>query len=226
MRLVCVADTHTFTAELAVPDGDVLVHAGDIGRAGTFEELEAAAAWLRSLPHRHKVVVAGNHDWLFVHDPPRARALFADTFYLEDDEVVIDGIRFYGSPWQPEFNEWAFNLPRGPALARVWSKIPRGVDVLITHGPPHGIGDRGGYGPDRAGCEELLARVAEVAPRVHMFGHIHQDGGAWQRGTTLFANVTTWECTRAPTVIDIDPRRVTAVEVPPSGRRDDDDQTW
>ncbi len=226
MRVVAVADTHLFTGAIQIPDGDVFVHAGDMCRRGDFDEVNEAAAWIQSLPHRHKVIVAGNHDWLFVENPLLARELFAGTSYLQDDEVVIDGLRFYGSPWQPEFHDWAFNLPRGPELARVWSKIPSGLDVLITHGPPAGIGDRGGYGPERAGCEDLRARVAEVSPRVHMFGHIHQDGGAWQHGPTLYANVTVWECTRGATIIDIDAAQVSLVQVPPHGRRDDDDQSW
>jgi Icc-related predicted phosphoesterase len=73
----------------------------------------------------------------------------------------------------------------------------------------------------RAGCADLRVRVAEVAPRLHLFGHIHQDGGAWQHGATMFANVTCWECERAPTVFDIDAGSVTAIAVPPHGRRDD-----
>lgn len=226
MRIVALADTHLFTEKMAVPEGDVLVHAGDMCRRGDLDELNEAAAWIHSLPHRHKVIVAGNHDRLFAENPLLARELFRGTFYLQDDEVTIDGLRFYGSPWQPEFRDWAFNLPRGPALARVWSKIPHGIDVLVTHGPPGGIGDQGGYGLERLGCEDLRARVAEVAPRVHLFGHIHRDGGAWQHGPTLHANVTAWECTRAATVIDIDPTQVRLVDVPPHGRRDDDDQTW
>ncbi len=226
MRVVAVADTHLFTERLVVPEGDVFVHAGDMCRRGDMDEWRDAADWIASLPHRHKVIVAGNHDWRFVHEPAAARGLLGDAIYLEDREVTIDGLRFYGSPWQPEFHAWAFNLPRGEPLATVWSKIPPGIDVLITHGPPAGIGDRGGYGPERAGCEDLRARVAEVAPRAHLFGHIHQDGGAWQMGPTLYANVTTWECTRAPTVFDIDGSGIVLVDVPHHGRRDDDDQTW
>ena len=200
MRIVAVADTHLFTDDLVVPDGDVLVHAGDLCRAGNLDELALAAAWLRSLPHRHKVVVAGNHDWAFARMPHHARALLSDCIYLEDSEATIAGVRFYGSPWQPEFNDWAFNLPRGRALADVWAKIPHNIDVLVTHGPPAGFGDR--YG-NRIGCEDLLRRVREVTPRLHLFGHVHQDGGFWQDGGIAFANVTTWECERAPTVIDI-----------------------
>lgn len=242
MRIVAVADTHTFTSDLHVPDGDVLVHAGDMGRRGDVDELRAVADWLRTLPHRHKVIIAGNHDWALAPclrsepvcqaclargasrcDPAsleRGRALFADFVYLQDERTVIDGLAFYGSPWQPEFNDWAFNLPRGAALAEKWAAIPTGLDVLITHGPPMGIGD-GWTLSGRAGCADLRTRVEAARPRLHLFGHIHQDGGVWQHGATTFANVTTWECERAPTVIDIDTSVVVAVDVPPHGRRDD-----
>ncbi len=219
MRIVAVADTHLFIEDIVVPDGDVFIHAGDMCRRGDLEEIERAAAWIASLPHRHKIVIAGNHDWLFAEDPPAARAVFSQFHYLEDSEVELEGLRFYGSPWQPEFNDWAFNLPRGEPLAAVWRKIPRGIDVLITHGPPDGIGDRSGMDA-RAGCADLRQRVTEVAPRLHLFGHIHQDGGMWTHGSTVFANVTTWECERAPTVIDIDAQSVTPIEVPFHGRRD------
>jgi len=225
MRIVAVADTHLFTSDLVVPEGDVFLHAGDLCRGGDLDELREAAAWIAALPHRHKIIVAGNHDWCFVHDPAAARALLGEMHYLEDAELVLDGIRFYGSPWQPEFNDWAFNLPRGEAIAAVWRKIPAGLDVLITHGPPEGLGDRSPVG-GRAGCADLRRRIAEVQPRLHLFGHIHQDGGVWHEGATVFANVTTWECERAPTVIDLDAQTITPVVVPPHGRRDDDDETW
>ncbi len=221
MRLVAIADTHLFTDDLHVPDGDVLIHAGDMCRRGDLEELRRAAAWLASLPHKYKIVVAGNHDCGLAEDPAATRAVFAPFHYLEDSEITLDGLRFYGSPWQPAFNDWAFNLPRGAPLAAMWARIPRGIDVLITHGPPEGIGDRSGM-EERAGCADLLARVREVAPRLHLFGHIHQDGGMWTVGSTVFANVTTWECEREPTVIDIDARSVTPIEVPWHGRTEDD----
>jgi predicted phosphohydrolase len=221
VRIVAVADTHLFHADLDVPDGDVFVHAGDLCRGGDLDELREAVAWIAALPHRHKVIVAGNHDWAFAREPAVARAAIAGAIYLEDAETTIDGLRFYGSPWQPEFNDWAFNLPRGPRLAEVWSKIPTGIDVLVTHSPPAGFGDRSPVG-DRAGCADLRRRLAVVRPRLHLFGHIHQDGGLWQHDGTVHANVTTWECERAPTVIDIDAATVTPIDVPPHGRSGDD----
>jgi len=225
VRIVAVADTHLFHHDLAVPEGDVFVHAGDMCRIGDLAELRATADWINALPHRHKVVVAGNHDWAFAREPGAARAMFPGVHYLEDSEVALDGVRFYGSPWTPEFCNWAFNLPRGPELALMWAKIPHGLDVLVTHGPPEGFGDRTKgirvptATPSRAGCADLRQRVAEVQPRLHLFGHIHQDGGTWRDGPTMFANVTTWENARGASVFDVDARAVEAVVVPPAATR-------
>ncbi len=219
MRIVAVADTHLFHGDLDVPDGDVFVHAGDLCRGGDLDELAEAAAWIASLPHAHKVLVAGNHDWAFVHDAAAARALFSGVTYLQDGEALVGGLRIYGSPWQPAFHDWAFNLPRGAALAEKWAGIPAGLDILVTHCPPAGIGDHTPVA-GRIGCRDLLARVQAAPPRLHMFGHIHTDGGIFPIGPTLFANVTTWECERPPTVIDIDAAGVRPIVVPPHGRTD------
>jgi Icc-related predicted phosphoesterase len=208
VRIVAVADTHLVHKDLKVPDGDVLVHAGDMCRRGSLEELEVAAQFFLSLPHRHKVVVAGNHDWSFVNQPEEARRLLGDAVYLEGSGAEVAGLRFWGGPWQPEYNDWAFNLPPGEPLAEKWARIPDGLDVLVTHGPPRGIGDKSGYSEVRGGDEELLRRVRQVRPRLHLFGHIHEDGGNWHVDGTTFVNCTTWECGRAPTVIDVDERSV------------------
>jgi Icc-related predicted phosphoesterase len=197
----------------------VFVHAGDLCRSGSLRELDAVATWIRALPHRHKIVVPGNHDWAFVKSPREARALLGPSVHvLEDWQVIIEGLRFYGSPWQPEFHGWAYNLPRGELLARKWAMIPDRVDVLITHGPPEGFGDRT-LTDGRTGCADLLARIRAARPRLHMFGHIHEDGGCWTDGDTVIANVTTWECERAPSVFDIDEGSVRPVVIPPRSTR-------
>jgi predicted phosphohydrolase len=218
VRIVAVADTHLFHAELLVPPGDVFVHAGDMCRRGDPEELGRVATWIRSLPHRHKIVIAGNHDWAFASTPRLAREILGEgVVYLEDSEATIEGIRFWGSPWQPDYNDWAFNLPRGAPLAEKWAAIPDRIDILITHGPPAGIGDRSSTG-GRGGCADLRARVRVAQPRLHLFGHIHEDGGVFREDATCFANVTTWECERPPTVLDLDAGGVTAIHVPPARR--------
>jgi predicted phosphohydrolase len=219
MRIVAVADTHLFHEELVVPEGDVFVHAGDMCQAGTLDELRAAIEWIVGLPHTHKVIIAGNHDFAFLEHPDEARAMMTGLTYLQDEGATIGGTTFWGSPWQPAYNDWAFNLRRGAPLRAKWELIPEGVDVLITHGPPMGIGDHGPVA-GRLGCEELLARVQVVRPKIHMFGHIHQDGGAWPIGETLYANVTTWECERAPTVIDLSVGRAHPVAIPNARRFD------
>jgi Icc-related predicted phosphoesterase len=141
-----------------------------------------------SLGYKHVLLIAGNHDWVFEcrkGDDLRLR----NMTYLEDSGVELDGLKFYGSPHQPEFYSWAFNLPRnGEALRRYWSLIPDDTDVLITHGPPWGILDQPRRGDQHAGCELLARRVSEVRPRVHIFGHIHGGYGRVQVGPTLFVN--------------------------------------
>jgi Icc-related predicted phosphoesterase len=214
MRIVAMADTHLFHEGLEVPDGDILVHAGDMLQYGSLGELARAADFLRALPHPIKVVVAGNHDVCLEKQPAAARALLDGFVYLEDEARTIEGLVFYGSPWQPKFRIWAFGATRGAELAAKWAKIPDRVDVLVTHGPPHGFGDRipwrpagfgGALGDElrHVGCADLLARVRAVAPRHHLFGHIHPDRGSWSSGATTFTNVTTNEGEAPPIVIDL-----------------------
>lgn len=201
-RIVALADTHGEHLALTVPDGDVLVHAGDLTQRGTLSQLGAVADWLRALPHRHKVVIAGNHDFALERDAVNARALFHGLTYLQDEEVVCDGLRIWGAPWQPWFHSWAFNVRRGPDLDAKWRSIPEGIDVLVTHGPPHGFGDTIWSG-DRVGCEDLTRHLARVKPKVHLFGHIHEDRGEWRLGPTRVVNCTTSECALPCSVIDV-----------------------
>src|SRR3989442_2727769 len=139
----------------------------------------------------------------------------ANVSVLEDEGVTIAGVKFWGSPWQPTFFDWAYNLPRGAPLAEKWAKIPEGTHVLVTHGPPEGFGDRSSTG-GRQGCADLRARVFVVRPLLNLFGHIHEDGGLFEEQGVTFVNCTTWECSRAPTVIDVDVKasRIVPVSVP------------
>jgi len=201
-RIVAIADTHNRHAQLELPDGDVLIHAGDMTGRGTPRELEQVADWLRAQPHRHKVVIAGNHDFALQRQPAEARALFHGLHFLEDSEVTVEGLRIWGSPWQPWFHDWAFNLRRGPEIDAKWQLIPEGVEVLVTHGPPHGYGDIV-YRGERVGCEDLTRQLDRVRPRLHLFGHIHEDKGEWQRGPTRIVNCTTSEGELPAAVIDL-----------------------
>lgn len=203
MRLVVLSDTHGRHRHLAVPDADVLIYAGDFGAwTGSLDELDDFNAFLGELSHPHKLVIAGNHDFCFERDGGNARRALSNADYLQDESVEIEGVRFYGSPWQPEFLNLAFNLPRGEPLRQKWMLIPADTDVLITHAPPHGIGDKT-HGGSHVGCEDLLARVREIKPRLHVFGHIHESRGKFEVGDTLFVNACTDPQDQTPFVIEL-----------------------
>ncbi|MGV3622101.1 MAG: metallophosphoesterase [Archangium sp.] len=201
-RIVAIADTHGEHAALTLPDGDILVHAGDLTPRGTLQQLASVADWLRAQPHEHKVVIAGNHDFSLQRDRERARALFHGLTYLEDEGATVAGLRVWGSPWQPWFHNWAFNARRGPDIDEKWQRIPEGIDVLVTHGPPHGYGDLVWNG-ERVGCEDLVRHLDRVKPKLHFFGHIHEDRGEWTRGPTRIVNCTTSECSLPASVVDV-----------------------
>ncbi len=205
LRLVVISDTHGCHDQLEIPPGDVLIHAGDITSFGDLEEVRAFDAFLACLDHRHKLVIAGNHDFCFERQPALARGLLSHAIYLEDEAVEVEGVRFYGSPWQPWFYDWAFNLGRGAEIRAKWRMIPEDTDVLVTHGPPLGHCDVTARG-EAVGCADLIERVREVKPRYHLFGHIHEAFGTSSDGVTTYVNASTCDLgyrpVQPPVVID------------------------
>lgn len=195
VRIVCISDTHTEALNINIPDGDILIHAGDFTRTGTWEEITHFNAWLGTLPHKYKLVIAGNHELSFdmfdkfkQQNLSQASDLLSNCIYLEDTGIQIFGVNFFGTPWQPEFCNWAFNIPRGQPCLDKWEKIPSNTDILITHTPPIGHGDLCKNGM-RAGCVELLSTIQQrVVPKYHIFGHIHEGYGITTDGVTKFIN--------------------------------------
>ncbi|KAF9461874.1 Metallo-dependent phosphatase-like protein [Collybia nuda] len=209
-RFVCVSDTHART--FPVPPGDVLLHSGDLTNTGKVEEFGRTMEWLCGLPHPVKIVIAGNHDltlhegwyeqnysrWGNVMHPRSAvmellkgpKAVKAGVVYLQDEahEFSLGNGRrtwsIYGSPWSPEFFNWAFNYKRGEEATKLVSKFPK-TDILLTHGPIAGIFDCTRMG-DLAGCDDLRARIRDLRPRLHLAGHIHEAHGGhihtWKEG--------------------------------------------
>ena len=180
MKLCIISDTHMKHKFIGIKkyDADVLIHCGDMTGNGGIMAITEFMEWFGSLDQfKHKIVVAGNHDWLFERANLRAREVVPNNVvYLEDEEVVIDGVKFYGTPVQKIFCNWAFNRPESK-LAQHWMGIPDDTDVLITHSPPYGIGDL----VPRSGCQgspSLYKEVVErIKPKVHCFGHIHEGYG-------------------------------------------------
>ena len=174
-----MSDTHN-RWPVNIPDGDILVHAGDHTMMGEERELVLAGERVRALPHQFKVIIAGNHDWMFQTNRQTAENLMGvgqdGLVYLENEGIELMGLKFWGSPVQPTFCDWAFNVERGPDIQKYWDMIPTGLDVLITHGPPLNVLDLPGepYTKNgRCGCQDLANAVQKKPPKVHVFGHIH-----------------------------------------------------
>lgn len=209
MHIVAISDTHGKHRDLQpLSEGDVLIHAGDVSRGGMKEQVTDFLEWFAVQNHTHKIFIAGNHDFFFEQaDPDEVNSIIPDgIIYLNDSGLEINGVKFWGSPITPWFNNWAFNRDRGDEIKKHWDLIPDDTDVLITHGPPSGILDETVYG-NRTGCEELLLRVDQVKPKFHIFGHIHEDYGTFTKGETTFVNVSVlddwYEMRNQPRILNI-----------------------
>ena len=138
MPIVCVSDTHGYHRRTDLPPGDILVHAGDITRHGTLEDVELFDEWVGMLNrlYSYKVVIAGNHDFCFQEKPAEARARLTNAIYLEDSGCEIEGLKFYGSPWTPIFFDWAFMLSE-PELAAKWAASSHPVRTCLSRTVHH-----------------------------------------------------------------------------------------
>ena len=208
MRITFISDTHTKhrNCELDLPGGDLLIHAGDFMNSG-YNPIEAIEFfnWFDKINnYDHKIFIAGNHDRWMENAPDEAKGIltgYKTIDYLKDDWIIVGDddphsanvktAKIYGSPWQPEFYNWAFNLPRnGEDLREKWFWIPNDTDILVTHGPPWGHLDVTPYGNLNVGCELLRVRVDELKPKIHVFGHVHSGYGYYYNGHTHFINAS------------------------------------
>lgn len=212
MRIVAVSDTHGEHRNVPyIPDGDIFIHAGDFLNFG--QETMIAFGnilgdfykWLEHLPHKHKILVGGNHDHFLYNQPERIKEL--PCTYLQDASIEIEGFKVYGTPWVPRLiGMGVFDLPRfGMDLVEKYDYIPEDVDILISHGAPYGCGDVPHGKAGHVGSEALLNRLENLSPKVHIFGHIHAGGGfRKEENGCIFANVA--YCRRVnieATIIDI-----------------------
>jgi Icc-related predicted phosphoesterase len=182
MIIRAISDTHNYHNRICpVGPCGVLIHAGDSTGLGRESEVRNFAKWFNKQDARHKIWVPGNHEKEFERDLPLSLTWFTDHcpdgIILMDQEVVIDGIKFYGTPVSPFFHNWAFNkFPMN--IQPHWDAIPDDVNVLITHCPPKNILDVGGWPQQELGCPALKSRLSQLKSlKVHFFGHIHEQGG-------------------------------------------------
>ncbi|MEM9986004.1 MAG: metallophosphoesterase, partial [Bacteroidota bacterium] len=99
MRIVCISDTHGFHHHLQLPQGDILIHAGDFSKQGKPEEIHAFLTWFDEQAFEYKIFIAGNHDFLAETDPTRFREMIpSGLIYLENNGIELEGHYFWGSP--------------------------------------------------------------------------------------------------------------------------------
>jgi Icc-related predicted phosphoesterase len=191
-RITVISDTHNKHKQITsdLPGGDVILCSGDISSMGYEQEIREFLSWFSRLhQYETKIFIAGNHDWGFQDNAEKVKQIlleYPNVVYLQDDMHLLgedyddyeQRPKVWGSPWQPEFYSWAFNLPRNSLeMWEKWLMIPENTDILITHGPAHGVLDRVKGGWENLGCEMLRQRIQSVKPKIHVCGHIHSGYG-------------------------------------------------
>ena len=208
MRIVLISDTHGLHRQLEVPNGDLLIHAGDFTLNSKPPSIVSDFnSWLGSLPHRYKIIIPGNHE--FILEEQRNRGAITNAILLVDSGVEIEGLKIWGSPATPLYGG-AFGKSRPEDRKKLWASIPEGLDILVTHTPPFAILDHASPSERREGCPKLLEAVFRAMPRIHVFGHIHAGYGTRRTSDTVFVNASllgdSGKLDREPIVIDLQGR--------------------
>lgn len=198
MKVTCISDLHGVLPP--IDPTELLLIAGDICPA-TNHTLEFQAHWLdtdfrywlKKISAKKIVGIAGNHDLIFQQKPRDVPSL--PWTYLQDTRTEFEGLTIWGTPWQPAFYDWAFNLYTEADLAAKWSLIPDKTDIIVVHGPPHGYGDRaprydGVRGYEHTGSKTLLERIQVIKPKLVVCGHIHCNSGVFLLDSTKIINAS------------------------------------
>jgi predicted phosphodiesterase len=207
MRIVDVGDTHGKHDELGILEGDVLIHCGDFcdGFRKSPSDVDGIDAWFARQQFECILCIGGNHDFAAAERLRLGLPVFRNAVWLQDTSHVYRGVTFYGAPWLPHLQGWAFYMTPGE-LQEKWSMIPDGTDVLITHTPPFGILDRPRSGNVSCGCPDLLKQLEVVRPRYHVFGHIHASAGIYEGEHTTFVNAasvdSSFDIARVPVTLE------------------------
>lgn len=200
--ITAISDTHNKHKELTkdLPGGDLLLCSGDVSSMGYLHEIKNFCKWAANQDYEEVIFIAGNHDFGFQDTYEDAVEIINNygLTYLQDDlylfgnnHIYLEMIKIYGSPWQPEFYNWAFNLPKNDIeLEQKWNNIPVDTDILLTHGPAFGYLDSIVNRVGNLGCELLRQRIDKFPPKIHIFGHIHGGAGYMYNGKTHFINAS------------------------------------
>lgn len=187
MKITCISDTHNkhkYIDLRAFKDTDILIHAGDFSN-GNKNQTESFLEWFNSIDVKHKILVAGNHDFyctslLFME----ILAKYPSITYLYNSSVTINGLKIWGSPFSNIFGQWAF-MKEEHELSEIWDMIPSDTDIVITHGPAYGTADKVNntlYERDpHVGSATLDFTLKSLQNlKVHICGHIHEGYGIYQ----------------------------------------------
>ena len=190
ISVTAVSDLHGHYPQLE--GGDLLIVAGDLTARDAPEQWSEYFLWQGELPYKKIIFIAGNHDnRLQAMSFPKLDMIFYSpghkVDYLCDSGTEFEGLKIWGSPWTPLFDEVnplckAFMLPEAELEAK-FAMIPADTDILITHGPPLGMLDE--VKRYDAGIIECVGSHAlhyqlyseRIKPRLHVFGHIHGSYG-------------------------------------------------
>jgi hypothetical protein len=125
------------------------------------------------------------------------------------DDGQSKSLSVWATPWSNEIAFWAF-MKRPAALAKIYAAIPEGIDILVSHQPPFGYGDRvRDYSgrTEHAGSRELRRAIERVRPKLVICGHIHEGHGVYELDGIPIYNVGVvderYELVHEPTVIDL-----------------------
>jgi predicted phosphodiesterase len=181
VRILAISDTHCNHQLIDIkswPEADIFIHAGDFTLKSGGHEFKNFREFLCRLPYKHKIVVAGNHDfglepsddvcddishcWQVpkaerVNSPKEIEKLKAVCTYLCHDFVEVEGVKIFATPHVWIGYQMAFTAPF-ITKEEVWQKLPEKVDVLVTHIPPFGIRDET-HEKVHVGCPILLGMV-------------------------------------------------------------------
>ena len=197
MKIVFISDTHIKHRDLDFSmskynDVETIVHSGDFSH--NQKQFDDFINWFSELPFKNKILIPGNHEILVQENEEDFFRVCKEfgIIGLIDSGVVIDDIKFYGSPWTPLFFNWAY-MKEDYILDQYWDKIPNDVNVLITHGPAYGILDgviHYGIG-ENVGSESLADRIDHLKKlKIHTFGHIHEARGMYKENKILRINAS------------------------------------
>lgn len=189
MKIICFSDTHAkhqnFEDKLPA-DADAIIHAGDITRTGSVQGIQVFLNWYAELPYKHKIFIAGNHDFALQEEKNLIR--FPDNvIYLENSSFTIEGIKIWGSPVCAIDEDGAFNF-NDLERRMIYNKIPTDTNIIVSHNPPYGIMDKVSMINRRKGCKILRDKTKEVNPKYVIFGHIHEVAGTQVIKKTTYIN--------------------------------------